>query len=558
MLRMLGCAALVFGCDAAHGVATSDARSSDARSGAVPDGAPEPADSTTAPPPSDARPTADGGGPRPGDSTVVPPPPSDARPAPDDDATLPDAARLFIDSGVLCPDGDPPRRFFPDGDGDGYGDVVDLSGEVVSGCEPPAGYVANAADCDDQRAETSPAASESCNGLDDDCDGRVDNDPSDDRAFYVDADRDGFGDPLAAPVFACTPPPGYVDNFVDCNDAAPDVGQCVAPARCGVAGRCLDPGQCDESRDCERGMLCNASQSCEPGSLCGGENYNAAQVIPNLLIVLDRSCSMRTRVNGVRKWQAAVDAILALTQQYAGMIRFGLILFPDSTAPSCGQSDVAVPVGDGAEVQIGQMLTAALDAADPFWPDGPCVTNIDTAMEQASREPVFADPTATRFAMLVTDGQQAGCHDAGGDPGTEGIIAALDAQGVHTFVVGFGGEVDAAQLGRFAQAGGVPRPAAPAFYQADDAAGLLAALQSIGSQVVSCDFALADAPPDPFDLHVFFDNQEAVPRDGAHQNGWDYDVATQIVTFYGPACDRITSRQVGDVDVIFGCPTGGG
>ncbi len=60
---------------------------------------------------------------------------------------------------------------FPDADGDGYGDATNV-GELV--CEVPSDFVANADDCDDSDPSVSPAGTEICNGLDDDCNGTVD------------------------------------------------------------------------------------------------------------------------------------------------------------------------------------------------------------------------------------------------------------------------------------------------------------------------------------------------------------------------------------------------
>ena len=57
-----------------------------------------------------------------------------------------------------------------DSDGDSYGSAL----VTAVGCSAPEGYVANATDCDDSRASANPAASETCNGLDDDCDGSTD------------------------------------------------------------------------------------------------------------------------------------------------------------------------------------------------------------------------------------------------------------------------------------------------------------------------------------------------------------------------------------------------
>jgi hypothetical protein len=60
--------------------------------------------------------------------------------------------------------------YFEDADGDGYGNPAV---SVISPAPPP-GYVANAADCDDNNAHIHPGAAERCNNLrDDDCDGTV-------------------------------------------------------------------------------------------------------------------------------------------------------------------------------------------------------------------------------------------------------------------------------------------------------------------------------------------------------------------------------------------------
>ncbi len=63
---------------------------------------------------------------------------------------------------------------------------------------------------------------EFCNGIDDDCDGVVDEDPVDGTAFYPDVDGDGFGDAASAPVLACVAPPGTVADGTDCDDTDPD------------------------------------------------------------------------------------------------------------------------------------------------------------------------------------------------------------------------------------------------------------------------------------------------------------------------------------------------
>jgi hypothetical protein len=60
---------------------------------------------------------------------------------------------------------------FVDGDGDGYGDPEKA---VVSWCGEAQGHAAEAGDCDDSSAGVSPAAAETCNGVDEDCSGAID------------------------------------------------------------------------------------------------------------------------------------------------------------------------------------------------------------------------------------------------------------------------------------------------------------------------------------------------------------------------------------------------
>lgn len=61
--------------------------------------------------------------------------------------------------------------FYPDVDGDGYGDQ---EAQPTSACSAPAGMVDNAKDCDDGNKSVHPGADEVCNGRDDDCDGTGD------------------------------------------------------------------------------------------------------------------------------------------------------------------------------------------------------------------------------------------------------------------------------------------------------------------------------------------------------------------------------------------------
>lgn len=110
---------------------------------------------------------------------------------------LPDA-----DGDGICLSCEHGEAMCADGDGDGF------SGEL---------------DCDDNDAETHPTAVEVCNGLDDDCDGLIDDEDPDLREggiWCLDADGDGFGASDVGPVpgQCAAPDAGYVADCSDLDD----------------------------------------------------------------------------------------------------------------------------------------------------------------------------------------------------------------------------------------------------------------------------------------------------------------------------------------------------
>lgn len=125
-------------------------------------------------------------------------------------------------------------RSHRDEDGDGYGDPD----AVVSECSPPEGYVTNAQDCDDSRANVNPAATESCNGLDDDCDGEVDETfecprGSTDTPCTTSCGSTGFAQcSTSCTIESCAPPVescSYVDD--DCDGKVDEGLQSLVPSR---------------------------------------------------------------------------------------------------------------------------------------------------------------------------------------------------------------------------------------------------------------------------------------------------------------------------------------
>jgi hypothetical protein len=72
-----------------------------------------------------------------------------------------------------------------------------------------------AVDCNDNNALIHPNAAEICNGVDDNCDGDVDEGVQ--NVYFRDADGDGFGFALMSTT-GCATPSGYVEDNTDCAD----------------------------------------------------------------------------------------------------------------------------------------------------------------------------------------------------------------------------------------------------------------------------------------------------------------------------------------------------
>jgi len=128
--------------------------------------------------------------------------------------------------------------WYADADNDTYGNAAISQ----TACTAPSGHVANSSDCDDTSSTAHPGATETCNGVDDNCDNSIDEGVL--STFYADVDNDGYGSPTVSQE-ACTAPVAYVSDNTDCND----VNASVRPGGTEVCDAANDDEDCDGFAD---------------------------------------------------------------------------------------------------------------------------------------------------------------------------------------------------------------------------------------------------------------------------------------------------------------------
>ncbi len=114
---------------------------------------------------------------------------------------------------------------FIDRDGDGFGGEKEIFDYDCSDEDIQTGYSRKGGDCNDNNPKVHPEAREICNGIDDNCNGEVDEGENiaDCRPFYRDSDGDGFG--IGDDSKCLCKPSGLfsAEKTGDCNDNNPAI-----------------------------------------------------------------------------------------------------------------------------------------------------------------------------------------------------------------------------------------------------------------------------------------------------------------------------------------------
>jgi len=282
---------------------------------------------------------------------------------------------------------DLPTWWYLDADGDGYGD----DSSAIASDVAVDGRVLVGGDCDDTNAAVNPDAAETCDGLDNNCDGETDEDGATDGSpYYVDADGDGYGTGVA--VLRCAAEAGWATEAGDCNDGDVEVSPGADELCNGRDDNC--DGTVDEDSAVDAGTWytdgdsdgygdpASAMTACtQPdGTIAVGGDCNDADssVSPDAAEICDDS-NTDENCNGVAEEAGAIGELTWYTDSDGDG-------YGDDAAPvqACDQPDGAV--ADATDCDDGDAAThpGAAEVCDAFNRDEDCNGLADDADSDAT------------------------------------------------------------------------------------------------------------------------------------------------------------------------------
>jgi hypothetical protein len=308
------------------------------------------------------------------------------------------------------------------------------------------------------------------------------------------------------------------------------------------------------------GSESDAASGLNSDEICEEVRLQATRAKVDMMIVLDRSGSMGNE----SRWVPSVAAVRSVTEALDSCIRLGLTLFPGSktetvdffgipveVADACAPGDVVVPIDDANAESISGIL-------DVSWPEGgtPTSETLQAVLDSFTNQTVLDTADYAQYVLLVTDGQPT-CPAGSGESVTPADVnasyaamEALNAVGVKSYVIGYdttgaGNESLAEVLDGLAQRGGTGDTA---HRPVEDEQSLLAELQRITGDIISCDLLLDGEPSGPEYVRVRIDGIQVNLN---QPDGWNF-IPPNTVQLVGGSCTKIKDcgQHFIEVDVL--------
>lgn len=308
------------------------------------------------------------------------------------------------------------------------------------------------------------------------------------------------------------------------------------------------------------------------GEHCGLVHFDLERRAPQVLLLLDRSASMKDPPDGSSdartKWEHIRPAVLDIIAATSTTVSWALKVFPEGEDDECVAGSVtdAVPVTFAESDDVAALQAKADEVRAAIMATGDDGNGTPTGDAVAASAAYLSTLTSDnrKFILLATDGEPSCAGTTEGQstarPYATDAVTAAHEQGFDTFVVGVSTTKESATLALndMAMAGGQPvpnnNPLATKFYLGNNQAELAAALNAITVVVADCQFPLTVVPPDPLNVGVSI-AADKVPPDDQSQNGWNYTDATNtVIEVYGEWCEQIKASGANRVNIVYGCP----
>lgn len=283
--------------------------------------------------------------------------------------------------------------------------------------------------------------------------------------------------------------------------------------------------------------------------ICESILLRAEPLEPDMLVVLDRSLSMvNTGNTGFPRWPASVSGIKSVTAELDHTIRFGLMVFPGVKEEPCSAGAIKVELG----LDHAPDIASALDDTAPTG-QTPTAATLRAAHEALVYDRGQPDVVPrNKYVLLVTDGAPTcnpdpanGITSGPDEENTYAAVSELAADNILTYVVGYDTRDSpyAVALDEMARRGATGDTSHRAV---EDEATLVAELERIANNAVSCTYALDKKPGDPRYVRVEVDGTTYPLGDG-----WELTNDTTITLM--SACDALRDGKPHVLEITVEC-----
>lgn len=311
------------------------------------------------------------------------------------------------------------------------------------------------------------------------------------------------------------------------------VASLACGARTELRGGFTDLGDSDSDSD--------ASDKLEETEFCEDFTLNYASSPATVLLLLDSSGSMTSRIGSSTRWQLVGDALFderdGLVTQLADSVRFGLAFYSSLDGFAGGMC----PTMTFSSVDIDQedQLRAQFNATEPLRSGD---TPTGEAMQVALDRLVDDHALGPKYLILITDGQPDTCTVPDPQRGQPEALAAAQRAfelGVNTFIVGVSSDIAPDHLQQMANVARGVRPGA-IWDRDDDAIQPIQASEQRGVLASQIKGVLGDVRSCTILVSPEVNEQGSVELD--HQilrPNVDYVVMGNSLQLGAAACDRV-------------------